>query len=38
MMTDNAKKFAEAVSKDEALRKELEALGACTYAGGGVGV
>ena len=27
MMTDNAKKFAEAVSKDEAMKKELEALG-----------
>lgn len=26
-MTDNAKKFAEAVSKDEAMKKELEALG-----------
>ena len=27
MMTDNAKKFAEAVSKNEAMKKELEALG-----------
>ena len=26
-MTDNAKKFAEAVSKNEAMKKELEALG-----------
>ena len=27
MMTDNAKKFAEAVSKNEAMKKELETLG-----------